>query len=381
MKSVDVCVVGGGFSGLYLSSMIDGDVHIFEEHSNIGLPMHCAGIISPKTFNMLGVSKKFIEAEYDSFIICFNGYKLYWFGKPLALKVDRVGVEQYLYDKCLSKGHSIHLNSFVSFIDVNGLLKVNDDRRFKSDLIILAEGSKRFFSRCLGLISSSDDFLGFQAFVNCRVHSNHIYVYVDGGFSDYFSWFIPIGDDRCIVGFTVRDSVKKDVITLMKLFLKHIVNEGLISNVSIERFFGGIVIRGPIGSYGVGRVLAIGDAIQMNKPLTGGGLYPTCIFSKVLSKLINLYFRGSFDFNFLISLYSNLFESLSKPFRFSFELVRLLSEFDNFALKSLIKGGHRLMLDKNLFSSLDYDEHFIDIIGSPLQLLKFGLAFMVGLIP
>ncbi|MEM0103494.1 MAG: NAD(P)/FAD-dependent oxidoreductase [Candidatus Methanomethylicia archaeon] len=378
MRSVDVCVVGGGFSGLYLSSMIDGDVHIFEEHSNIGLPMHCAGIISPKTFNMLGVSKKFIEAEYDGFVICFNGYKLYWLGKPLALKVDRVGIEQYFYDRCLSKGHSIHLDSFVSFIDVNGLLKVDDDRRFKSNLIILAEGSKRFFSRRLGLINYSDDFLGFQAYVHCRVHSNYIHVYIDG-LSDYFSWFIPIGDDKCIIGLTVRNSV--DVITLMRLLLKHVMDEGLISNASIKRFFSGIVIRGPIGSYGLGRILAIGDAIQMNKPLTGGGLYPICLFSRVLSTLINSYLKGSLNFNSFNSLYSNLFWSLSNKFKFSFRLVRILLKFNNFAFKSLIKGGCRLKFDNSLLSHLDYDEHFIDVVNNPLRLLRFGLAFMIGLFP
>lgn len=376
---MDVCVVGGGFSGLYLSSMIDGEVHIFEEHPSIGLPMHCAGIISPRTFNMLGVSKKFVEAEYDGIVFSSDGYRLYWFSKPLVLKVDRVGVEEYFYDKCLSRGHIVHLNSYVSSVDVDGSLIVNDYFKFKSNLIVLAEGSKRFFSRRLGLIDYSDDFFGLQAIVKGKIHSKYIHVYVNYGFSDYFSWFIPIGDDKCIVGLTVKNSVNAN--DMMKSFLKYIVYEGLISNVNVNRFFGGMVIRGPIGSYGIGRILAIGDAIQMNKPLTGGGLYPTCLFSRLLSKIINSYLNGSLDFQSFKDLYSNLFEKLSNPFKLSFKLVKLLSKFDNFSFKSFIRGACRLELNRSLLSNLDYDEHFIDVFHDPLRFLKFTLAFIFGLFP
>lgn len=379
MKNVDVCVIGGGFSGLYISSMIDADIHIFEEHSNIGFPMHCAGVISPRTFHMLKIPDRFIEAKYDCMIIRFNDYKLYWFGNPLALKVDRVGIERYFYDKCLSLGHKIYLNSFVFDLNPRGIVNVHGGLTFKSRLIILAEGYKRIFSRRLGLIDFDDTLIGLQAFVDGNVKCNHINIYVDKKFSDYFSWFIPIGDNKCIIGLTVKNS--KDGINFLKLFLKRLVDDGLISNVNIRNFFGGLIVRGPIGHFGTGRVFGLGDSIQMNKPLTGGGLYPICVSSIVLSKFISNYLNGSLNFKGLQLLYSKFFSEFSKTFKLSFRIVDLISKMDYYAIKALIRGGFKLGLHENLFFNIDYDEHFHSVLRNPSSIIKFSLALLMGLIP
>jgi flavin-dependent dehydrogenase len=378
MKSFDVCVVGGGFSGLYISSMIDGDLHIFEEHSSVGFPMHCAGIISPRTFNMLNVPRSLVEAEYHGMVIHFGDYKVYWFGKPLALRVDRVGLERYLYDKCCSLGHVFHFNSFVSNVDPNGFIYVGD-LKFNSKLIILAEGSRRVFSRRLGLVGFGDDFYGFQALIRGGVGSEFIHVYIDRDFSDYFSWFIPIGDDRCIVGLMVRNSM--DFKPKFNALLKRLEFEGLLSKVRFERFFGGLIIRGPIGSYGCGRVLAIGDSIQMSKPLTGGGLYPICLASKVLSKLINSYLSGFIDLSDISALYKPFFHELSRRFKLSFKLVKLLSKLNYRVLEDFIVGGCRLKLHANLLSNVDYDEPLYGILEDHAKLVKFFAALLAGLIP
>jgi|GEM_PF-449491 len=378
MKSIDVCVVGGGFSGLYISSMIDGDLHIFEEHSDVGLPMHCAGIISPKTFDMLNVPRSLVEAEYSGMIINYGGYKIYWFGKPLALRVDRVGLERYLYDKCSSLGHVFHFNSFVSNVDSRGFISVGN-LRFSSKLIILAEGSRRVFSRRLGLVGDGDDFYGFQALIHGRVGSEFIHVYINREFSDYFSWFIPIDNDKCIVGLMVKNSM--DFKPKFNALLKRLEFERLLFNASIERFFGGVIIRGPIGSYGCGRVFAIGDSIQMSKPLTGGGLYPICLTSKVLSKLINSYISGSIDLNDISALYLPFFSELSRRLKLSFNLVKLISKTNYRVLEKVILGGCRLKWYSSLLSHIDYDEPLYGVLKDPIKLIKFSLALLIGLIP
>jgi len=378
MKSFDVCVVGGGFSGLYISSMINGDLHVFEEHSSVGLPMHCAGIISPKTFDMLNVPRSLVEAEYSGMVIHFGGCKICWFGSPLALRVDRVGLERYLYDKCSSLGHVFHFNSFVSNVDPNGFIYVGD-LKFNSKLIILAEGSRRVFSRRLGLVGCGDDFYGFQALIRGRVGSEFIHVYIDRDFSDYFSWFIPIDDDKCIVGLMVRNSMNLKL--KFDALLKRLEFEGLLSNASFKRFFGGVIIRGPMGSYGCGRVFAIGDSIQMSKPLTGGGLYSICLASKVLSKLINDYISGLIDLSDLSALYIPFFNELSRRFKLSFNLVKLISKMNYRLFERVIVGGCRLKWHDSLLSRIDYDEPLYGILKDPIRLVKFSVAILTGLIP
>ncbi|MEM2137276.1 MAG: NAD(P)/FAD-dependent oxidoreductase [Candidatus Methanomethylicia archaeon] len=375
MRSYDVCVVGGGFSGLYFSSIVDGEVHIFEEHSKIGLPLHCAGIISPRTFKLLGIPWRFVEAKYDGMVINFDGYKLFWSGNPLVLKVDRVGIEEYFYDICLSRGHTIHFNNHVSNVDPRGFIFV-DDLKFESKIIILAEGFKRFFSKFLGLIDYGDDFFSLQAMVKCRVNVDNIHVYIESVLSDFFSWFIPLSDDKCIVGVTSKYS--NDLTFLMNSMIKRLISGGMISNADINQFFSGIVIRGPVGKPGLGKIFGIGDTIQMNKPLSGGGLYPICLASRELAKLINDYICGRLDFDILKNYYTKFFRGFSRPLSSSYKLSTLAFLGEKFLLKNFIKGFFKL--DGGKIFDLDYDDPLSNLLRSPGLSFKLLSALLFGLL-
>src|SRR5262245_218782 len=50
----DVIVIGGGPGGLYSAFKLAGegfDVHVFEEHDAVGMPVHCTGILGSEAFD------------------------------------------------------------------------------------------------------------------------------------------------------------------------------------------------------------------------------------------------------------------------------------------------------------------------------------------
>jgi len=56
MQEFDVAVIGGGPIGGFVAKEIAGEefkVAIFEEHENIGTPLKCAGLVTPRVFQFL----------------------------------------------------------------------------------------------------------------------------------------------------------------------------------------------------------------------------------------------------------------------------------------------------------------------------------------
>ncbi|WP_158308281.1 NAD(P)/FAD-dependent oxidoreductase [Fervidicoccus fontis] len=66
-------VIGGGISGLLTSIRLSEsgcNVYLYEEHTEVGLPEHCTGIVSKKTLKMMNapidecIKKEFTEIAF-----------------------------------------------------------------------------------------------------------------------------------------------------------------------------------------------------------------------------------------------------------------------------------------------------------------------------
>ena len=149
MKS-EVAVVGAGPAGLIAAEVISSKGYIttvFEEHRMVGVPDHCAGIISVEGFDRLGIPLD--DRFYMNTIV---GGRLYSADgtcleirdrKPRAHIIDRGGFDGYLADAAVDSGIDLRTSTRVKDIVLTkkGVVGViTGDYMVRSDVLINAEG-------------------------------------------------------------------------------------------------------------------------------------------------------------------------------------------------------------------------------------------------
>ncbi len=376
-----IIIVGGGYSGLHLAKLIGDGALLFEEHKNIGIPEHCAGIISPKTFKIIGCPRNLIEEYYNELRIYTGHGIISWIGNPLAIKINRIALEKYLYHEALSNGAKIILGSRVEEVNFNGKVKVKNTF-YKGDIIVIAEGAKRFFSRKLGLTSKCNAFHGLQVRLKAKCNIKEIEVYLTNLAEKFFAWLIPIpSNNQAIIGLASKSTLNLNLKLnrLVNLLEKH----GKIKVYQFINYFGGLILTGPVGKISIGNIIGIGDSIQMNKPLTGGGLYPITISNKILAKNLNMTLNGEINFNEAVKAYESEVKFLIKKLRNSYYLAKLIRNTDYELLKIIAKGSMKINLHKKILGELDYDDHYTSLIKSifkPNNLMNYFASLLLGLI-
>jgi len=378
---VSVLIVGGGFSGLLLAKLIGDGVLVFEEDGHVGLPEHCAGIVSPKTLKLIGAPKSLVEAEFDELRICFGSSFLSFRGDPIVVKIDRVMLEEYLYSEALSSGAEIRLGARVSGVDVDGRVLVGSEV-FRGNVVVLAEGAKRCFSRALGLIDECDAYHGIQVRLRASSSINRIEVYVMEMLGDFFSWLVPIVESRqVIVGLASRSA--RNLRYKLNALVSLLERQGKLRVHGEIKWFGGTILTGPVGRVVNGRVVGIGDDVQMNKPLTGGGLYPSAIAARILAEEVNSALNGDFNFGEAIANYTVKVKPLIKLLRTAYAATKILRFSNYFIPKTIAMGASKLNLSSKLLAEIDYDEHYNSllksIISNPFRLAEFTASMLIGM--
>ena len=99
----DVTVVGGGPAGSLSSRLLAAsglDVVVLEEHKQVGVPMHCAGMLTPETIRLSGVQPDILGTITSADVVFPDG-RVLDIGRrtPMIYAVDRVDLDQKLADK------------------------------------------------------------------------------------------------------------------------------------------------------------------------------------------------------------------------------------------------------------------------------------------
>ncbi len=278
----DVLVIGAGPGGLLSSHALlkkGFNVSIYEEHSNVGLPKHCSGLVSSYVVNSLGplardqVLSKFTEYRvrviekgliHDQLILSFR--------EPVYL-IDRVGFEASLREAVESYGGKLRLRTRVTEARVDeGLLRTKEGWA-GGDLIIVSEGALRTIVRKSQVCDVSEALIGPQALVRLGRVSDTVEVItfpplgVNG-----FGWVIPVDDKHVVVGLVTNS---KAAGRLLKYIVHKVAGELSPSDVAVREFFGGLVpVDKPCRELLGSKHIVVGDAASIVKPLTKGGLYP-----------------------------------------------------------------------------------------------------------
>lgn len=274
----EAVVVGGGPAGLIAARELASrgvKVKAYEEHTVIGEPNHCAGILSVEGLARLDVnpSPDFIQHEVRGGVAYSpNGTPIrITSSRTRAYIVDRAAFDRHLAEQAEDAGAELILGHRVRelLVEENRVAGVlGQDGPVDAEVVIDCEGTAGFLARSVGLGPSEKGVLsGINTEVSgVETEPGMVEVWLGEDVAPgFFAWVAPTGDDSARCGLACESS---DAKALLEKFLEKRFGE--TEHTVPARW--SVLKGGPVAkTYGEG-LLLVGDVAGQTKPTTGGGV-------------------------------------------------------------------------------------------------------------
>ncbi len=309
----DVAIIGSGPAGTTaaLNCARKGlKVIVFEEHEEIGLPLHCGECVSKVCIDKMPSFplKEAISLEAKGVRVIFpNGSSNILSEQGYVLEKDKF--EQWLAREAEQAGAKIELSCRVHDAKrENNEWKIFTTKGdFSSKIIIDASGVSSFLSIRLNLNAKFKTVVGIQYDLLDVPRDNYLdfYIWPDVAPNGYL-WVIPKKDGHANVGLVTNQNNRA------KAFLDEFVKrKGWQDNKIIKTFGGLIPASGPLEKTFDEGLLLVGDAAGFTSPLFEGGTHlsiQSAIFASQIAK------KAIAQNNFSVELFSEYQNLWKKEF-------------------------------------------------------------------
>ncbi len=334
-----IIIVGAGPIGCYTAQLLKKCGHeplLIEEHSEVGRPIHCTGLVGRAVFEEdrpYNISEGSIMNVINGAIIHFDGQHFEIGRKKVAYVIDREK-----FDKELSRNLNIQFqNRFLGLEKFDsGYIVETDKNELFADILIAADGANSSVRR---MLNPKDEYVQQLRGVQLRLKTkpkcpDKVEVYLK---ENSFYWVVPENEDIVRVG-TISETPFRD--------LQDFVKEYKFKGEVIEKF-GGLVAIGLCPTTVKDNIALVGDAACQVKPLTYGGIYFGLKTASLLCECIR---------NNNINDYDYLWKKeLGLEIRFG---LRFKSIYSRLTTKDLNKFFKLIISQKNLIERLgDFENH------------------------
>ncbi len=363
----DAVVVGAGPAGSTAAAEIAQGgfrVLLLEEHAEIGVPLHCSGLVTPRTLEEAGVGQELVlNHVVGAHVYAPSGRTLsLGDGQTRALVIDRVGLDRVLVARAQERGADLVTRAKVIGVEHDGAgINVRVDRQdastvlVRTRLLVGADGASSRVARLLGMDGPADvvHALGAEGTLP-GAEEQHVQVFVGKSVAPgWFAWTIPLGNGRVRLGVGTSNGVKP--IECLRRVME--TYPGQLKGWQATRWTGGTIPLWSRRKIVQDNVMLVGDAAGQVKPTSGGGIYPSLVSAKLAARVAQTALAQDDLMEHTLSQYSRAWEkTFGKEYRRGQDLRRVYTTMDDQDFDKLLAlfGSKRLLNLVNRYGDIDF---------------------------
>jgi digeranylgeranylglycerophospholipid reductase len=290
---IDVAIVGGGPGGLAAARNLAAAgwaVTVFEEHQQIGVPVHCTGVLAEDVIAQLNLPAEAVLNPLSTVrFVAPAGHSFeYTTATTEAVVIDRAAFDAALSRRAELAGASVIRGRRVITIDVEAgaaRLTFADHEPVRTRSVILACGANYVFQKRLGLgmpstfLQSAQLELPAERLGDVEIHFGSEIA------PKGFAWAVPV---RRSYGTFARVGVMaaSDPAAYFSRMLARVRDRWGVALPDAAAPRRRMLPLGSVKRTFAERVLAVGDAAGLVKPTTGGGIYYSVVSGEIAAEVL-----------------------------------------------------------------------------------------------
>ncbi|TLZ83273.1 MAG: NAD(P)/FAD-dependent oxidoreductase [Methanobacteriota archaeon] len=253
-RPFDVVVIGAGPAGGYLAGKVAEagyEVALVEEHREIGEPIQCGGLVTPRVFEYVDCKETIIGSVH---------------GAELYSPTDAVRKGAHTFLGAQAQAAQREDGSVEISIDQDG-----EPRKLHCKLLVGCDGVRSNVAKWFNILRPRKILPGFEVeMTGVRGDPGFVTLFIGNEIAPgFFGWIIPSGD-TARVGLCVGEG--NAYAYLEKMLTRPEVRQYTKGAQPILYIAGGIPLGFPRRTY-ADNVLVVGDAACQAKAVSGGGIF------------------------------------------------------------------------------------------------------------
>jgi geranylgeranyl reductase family protein len=392
MDEYDIAVVGGGPVGCFVAEQLASNgrhVAVLEEHITIGEPIHCAGLVTQRVFDISKCSQTGIVQNkiYGAYIHSPAGSTLTIGGEKIhGLLINRQRFDETLSQNAQTAGAELLTGSKVvsaKKLENHITLTIRQNKQtlpVRCDILIGADGPRSSIREIFGFPHPIEMLQGIGAELSDTVlDPRFVHIFVGRKVAPgFFAWIIPTNEH----GTTARIGlcIGKQSNHPLQYYFTALLQQPLLQGTNVMKRFGGVIPLGPLKKTVDDHVMLVGDAAAQVKPTSGGGIYPgllcatqcTIIAEEALQ-------RQQFDEQFLKRYHTKWTKEIGRELSLGMRFRKIFTSLtDKQLTKYLDKLNNKKTVDIiNAHGDIDYPSRLaLPLIKTSPSLLSLAPAML-----